>query len=354
MSKKVNHISYLTKQSYLRDKATMQDEFGRSVISVKDSQEVYINDIPLNFSDFYENIIEAPQALPSDNAQPIGTVAFVADGSIWKRVASGGDSPNDTQNWKRIAQIHSGTDGAYGKPFRFAIVANSKEDLDSKLGNASQGDFAIVAGTLDTSNEEYGKVYTHNGTNWEFIVDMSIKGYDGLKGDAGTKIKIVTELQDRVTADLRPDDLYITPSGELRRVVTTGRALSDPKGMIIRGTLIKKTNQPIQDGLQIGDFYIDDKGDFYKLDSLTTTEGASPLFSLKGKNGVRGSLIHSVENESGINTIVDSKKGDLILDRNTRNLYQFTQENSNDVELLFNLSGGSSGSEASIVWEERD
>jgi len=89
-----------------------------------------------------------------------------------------------------------GPSGINGQSFVIAQIYNSVAEL--LAGTIPNGQFGLVAGTLDQTSPDYGKLYLYSGGNWTYITDMSVAGADGITGPAGDDGR---EIELRVSGD---------------------------------------------------------------------------------------------------------------------------------------------------------
>lgn len=71
-----------------------------------------------------------------------------------------------------------------GAAFAIKYERASFEEIQA-IADASEGDFAIIIGS-DKLVDDYGKLYTFNGSEWHLVTDMSVPG-PAIKGDKGDK-----------------------------------------------------------------------------------------------------------------------------------------------------------------------
>lgn len=71
-----------------------------------------------------------------------------------------------------------------GAAFSIKYERDSFTDIQA-IEDAAEGDFAIIIGA-DKLVEDYGKLYTYNGTELHLVTDMSVPG-PAIKGDKGDK-----------------------------------------------------------------------------------------------------------------------------------------------------------------------
>ena len=77
----------------------------------------------------------------------------------------------------------TGSTGPAGAPFEIVKTYNS---LDLLLaGDIDDGKFAIVGGTLPTTDVDYGKLYLRDNDAWTYVTDMSVQGTQGVTGATG-------------------------------------------------------------------------------------------------------------------------------------------------------------------------
>lgn len=71
-----------------------------------------------------------------------------------------------------------------GAAFSIKYERASFEEIQA-ISDAAEGDFAIIIGA-DKMVDDYGKLYTFNGSEWHLVTDMSVPG-PAIKGDKGDK-----------------------------------------------------------------------------------------------------------------------------------------------------------------------
>lgn len=71
-----------------------------------------------------------------------------------------------------------------GAAFSIKYERESLADIQA-ITDAAEGDFAIIIGS-DKMIDDYGKLYTFNGSEWHLVTDMSVPG-PAIKGDKGDK-----------------------------------------------------------------------------------------------------------------------------------------------------------------------
>lgn len=76
-----------------------------------------------------------------------------------------------------------------GAAFSIKYERESLSDIQA-IADAAEGDFAIIIGP-DKMADDYGKLYTFNGSAWHMVTDMSVPG-PAIKGDKGDKGVSVT------------------------------------------------------------------------------------------------------------------------------------------------------------------
>ena len=108
------------------------------------------------------------------------------DGQSAYEIAVQNNFQGDEPTWLASLQGADGAPGADGQSFEIETVFNSEAEL--LAGSVSDGKFGIVAGTLDPTNEDYGKLYLYSESStpsWSYITDMSVQGADGITGPKG-------------------------------------------------------------------------------------------------------------------------------------------------------------------------
>jgi len=76
-----------------------------------------------------------------------------------------------------------GIKGDNGIGFEIETIYNSVNELLSS--SVTTNKFGLVAGTLSQSHPDYGRLYLYNGSDWEYITDMSVVGAAGVQGPEG-------------------------------------------------------------------------------------------------------------------------------------------------------------------------
>jgi len=90
-----------------------------------------------------------------------------------------------------------GDQGDPGYGFEIEQIFNSEAEL--LAATITEGRFGLVAGTLDKTDPDYGKLYIYESGAWTFVTDMSVQGEKGDPGDAsvsGTPLFKIRDDQD--------------------------------------------------------------------------------------------------------------------------------------------------------------
>lgn len=80
-------------------------------------------------------------------------------------------------------QGNQGHQGQVGQGFVIAQIYNSVAEL--LASSVPDGQFGLVAGSLDPSNSDYGRLYAYSNGSWAYETDMSVQGIQGPSGASG-------------------------------------------------------------------------------------------------------------------------------------------------------------------------
>jgi hypothetical protein len=82
----------------------------------------------------------------------------------------------------------TGSTGQTGQGFVIAQVYNSEAERLAASGASlpGEGEFALIAGTLSPSSDDYGKLYLRKNNAWVYQTDMSVQGIIGPTGPQGS------------------------------------------------------------------------------------------------------------------------------------------------------------------------
>lgn len=78
---------------------------------------------------------------------------------------------------------YTGSKGDTGKDFRISKIFNSLAEL--LAGTTDDETFGLIAGTLEQTDVDYGKLYLFKNNSWTYITDLSIEGAAGIQGPQG-------------------------------------------------------------------------------------------------------------------------------------------------------------------------
>lgn len=100
--------------------------------------------------------------------------------------SNGVQGANGAQGPQGVAgsQGAQGANGSTGQGFVIAQVYNSVAAL--LAGSVPDGQFGLVAGSLDQNDPDYGKLYLYSSGAWVYQTDMSVQGIQGPQGVAGS------------------------------------------------------------------------------------------------------------------------------------------------------------------------